>query len=249
MNELVSIVMPTFNVELYINDTIKSIISQTFQNWELLITDDCSKDKTWEMLVEFAKKDTRIKIFQLEQNSGTGIARNNSISYANGNYITFIDGDDFWESNFIERSINFCKTQNIDFVFSSYYRKNEDLSINFSDFIVPAKVSYFDVLKSCPISCLTAFINIKKLGKKYMPDLKKRQDAALWLAYLKETEFAYGIKEPLATYRMRKNSLSRNKLKVIKYQWQLYRKAERLPFFKSLYLILSWAYNGYLKYK
>ncbi len=246
---LVSIITPSYNSERLIGETIESIKAQTYTNWELLITDDCSTDETWEVIQEYVQKDKRIKAFRLDQNSGAGKARNNSIKHALGAYLTFIDADDLWETDFIEKSLHYSKELNADFVFSSYYRTNETFDVKYSSFIVPKRVSYNDVLKTCPISCLTAFINIDKLGKKYMPDLKKRQDAALWLSYLKDIDFAYGIKEPLATYRMREDSLSRNKLSAAKYQWLLYKRVEKLSYFKSLYYMFHWAYNGMLKYR
>lgn len=248
MDELISIITPSYNSAKYITETIESVICQSYTNWELLITDDCSSDSTIEVIKNYLEKDSRIKLYVLDKNSGAGVARNNSIKNAKGDYLTFIDSDDLWDKNFLFDSINLCKNNNYSFVFSSYHRRNEDFSINYSDFIVPTRVSYNDVLKSCPISCLTAFIDIKKLGKKYMPLLKKRQDAALWLSYLKEIDYAYGIKNPLAVYRIRKESLSRNKLKVIKYQWQLYRKSEKLSVISSLRYIILWAYYGYKKY-
>ena len=103
---IVSIITPTFNSELFISDTIKSIIAQTYTDWELLITDDCSTDETWNLLQEYASKDKRIKVFQLNRNSGAGIARNNSIKHAKGDYLTFIDADDLWEPNFITTSLS-----------------------------------------------------------------------------------------------------------------------------------------------
>jgi teichuronic acid biosynthesis glycosyltransferase TuaG len=247
-NSLVTIITPSYNSESFIEEMIQAVLNQTYSNWELLITDDCSTDNTRSIIQNFAERDNRIKLYRLNTNSGAGVARNNSIKHASGHYMTFCDSDDLWEKDFLEKSMHFSRINNAPFVFSSYFRKNENLSKVYTSFIVPKKVNYKSVLKTCPISCLTAFINIDQLGKKYMPELKKRQDAALWLAYLKEIDYAYGIKEPLATYRMRENSLSRNKYKVIKYQWQLYRKSEKISFLKSIRLMAYWFYNGFMKY-
>ena len=128
-------------------------------------------------------------------------------------------------------------------------------SINFKftgalqTFIVPNKVSYTDILKSNSISCLTAFLDIKKLGKKYMPLIRKRQDMGLWLNYLKVIPFAHGIQETQAIYRIRENSLSRKKLDLIKYQWQFYREVEKLNVLQSAYYMLHWMYRGFMKYR
>ena len=224
MNELVSIITPTYNSAKFIEATIQSIKKQTYSHWELILIDDGSADNTIELIKKIAKEDTRIIYQQLKQNSGPAIARNTGIKRAKGDYLTFIDADDIWFPEFIETSINTIKTHNCPFVFASYKRLDEDLQPLYPDFIVPQKVTYTDILKSNSISCLTAFIHIKKLGKKYMPEIRKRQDMGLWLKYLKEIKFAYGIQKPLAIYRIRKNSLSRNKWALLKYQWDFYRK-------------------------
>ncbi|MEE3147656.1 MAG: glycosyltransferase family 2 protein, partial [Bacteroidota bacterium] len=132
---------------------------------------------------------------------------------------------------------------------SSYKRLDENLEPYLSDFIVPEKVSYTDILKSNSISCLTAFLDIEILGKKYMPLIKKRQDMGLWLQYLKKIGYAYGIQEPLAIYRIRRNSLSRNKAGLIKYQWRFYREVEQLSVFASAYYLTCWTYKGFVKYR
>lgn len=246
---LVSIITPTYNSSKFIEDTVKSVQEQTYDNWELLITDDCSTDNTFSILERLANKDDRIKIYRLAKNSGPAVARNNSIEKAKGKYLAFLDSDDLWFDFHLKNSIESIDETNVGFIFASYKRSNEALEFVHTDFIVPEKASYTDILKSNSISCLTAFIDIEQLGKKYMPLIKKRQDMGLWLAYLKETPFALGIKECHAIYRIRENSLSRNKKKLIKYQWEFYRKIERLNIVKSLYFMCCWMYSGYKKYK
>ncbi|MFY7810100.1 MAG: glycosyltransferase family 2 protein [Flavobacterium sp.] len=249
MNQLVSIITPAFNSEKYIEATIASVQAQTYQNWEMIIIDDCSKDKTIKIVKEIILKDNRIKLIQLTENAGSGIARNKGIERASGSYLTFLDADDIWLPNFISASIENILVKNVPFVFSSYKRSNEKLEFVYSDFIVPTKVGYWDVLKTNSISCLTAFLDIELLGKKYMPSIKKRQDMGLWLQYLKEIPYAYGIKEPLAIYRIRENSLSRNKWQLLKYQWDFYYNLENLGFLKTIYYLSHWAINGFLKYR
>ncbi|MEH6745910.1 MAG: glycosyltransferase family 2 protein [Maribacter arcticus] len=249
MSELVSIITPTYNSEKFIEETIASVREQTYSNFELIIVDDCSTDRTVEIVKKFQLEDNRIRFIELDKNSGAAIARNTAIQQISGKYMTFLDGDDLWLPTFIEDSLKFSIDNHANFVFSSYMRYDEDLKPLLSDFIVPEKVSYFDILKSCPISCLTAFINVDVLGKKYMPLIQKRQDFGLWLSYLKEIDFAYGLAEPLAIYRMRKNSLSRNKWSLIKYQWQFYYEIEKLGLFSSLYYLFNWMARGFLKYR
>ncbi|UJH89863.1 glycosyltransferase family 2 protein [Antarcticibacterium sp. 1MA-6-2] len=245
---LISIVTPTFNSEKYIKETISSIFNQTYQNWELLIIDDCSLDKTVSYIKEFSQKDKRVTLFQNEVNSGPAVSRNKGIKAATGDFLTFLDGDDIWFPSFLENSLNACQNNNYEFVFASYRRLDESLQPLLSDFIVPDKVKYQDVLKACPIPCLTAFLDIKRIGKYYMPIMNKRQDWGLWLAILKEVDFAYGIQEPLAAYRMRKDSVSRSKRKLIPYVWQIYREVENFSIIKSSYYFLHWAFNGFKKY-
>lgn len=249
MKALVSIITPTFNSEKYIRETINSVQSQTYSNWELILVDDFSKDRTISVIKEIQKLDSRIHLIESNANSGPAVSRNKGIAKASGKYMTFLDADDIWFSGFIENSINTIKSTGVHFVFSSYKRSNENLEFVYSDFIVPQKVTYSDILKTNSISCLTAFLDIEALGKKYMPEVYKRQDMGLWLRYLKEIPFAYGIQETMAIYRIRENSLSRKKSNLIKYQWQFYRKVEKLSIVDSGYYMLHWAVRGFLKYK
>lgn len=249
MAALVSIITPTFNSANFIAATIQSVQNQTYKNWEMIVVDDGSTDNTEEIILSLIEKDTRIQFYKLNQNSGPAVARNTGIEKAKAKYLTFIDADDIWFSGFIENSIKTIEETKIPFVFSSYKRANENLEFVYSDFIVPNKVTYFDTLKSNSVSCLTAFIDMEVLGKKFMPLIRKRQDMGLWLQYLKEIPFAYGIQETQAIYRIRENSLSRKKLDLIKYQWQFYREVEKLSIFQSFYYLLHWMYRGFMKYR
>lgn len=246
---LVSIITPSFNSEKFIAETIASVQNQTYRNWEMIIVDDCSKDNTVEIIENIKKLDLRIKLIKLDKNSGPAIARNTGINAVSGKYMTFLDADDIWFADFIENSIKTIKEQKTHFVFSSYRRSDESLNFIYSDFIVPKSVNYYDILKTNSISCLTAFIDIEVLGKKTMPEVFKRQDMGLWLKYLKEIPFAYGIQEPKAIYRIRKNSLSRKKSDLLKYQWQFYRNVEKLNIIQSCYYMTHWMYRGFLKYR
>ncbi|WP_313805923.1 glycosyltransferase family 2 protein [Flavobacterium sp.] len=249
MNDLVSIITPTHNSAKFIKETIRSVRAQTHSHWEMLIVDDGSSDDTVEVVQKICQTESRIKFFPLQQNVGPAKARNVGIENASGNYMTFLDADDIWFPDFIANSIQTIQQTGIPFVFSSYRRANEKLEFVYSDFIVPQKVTYTDILKSNSISCLTAFVHIEVLGKKFMPEIRKRQDMGLWLQYLKEIPFAYGIQEPKAIYRIRENSLSRNKKNLIKYQWQFYREVEKLTIVQSAYYMLHWMYRGFMKYR
>ena len=249
MKALVSIITPAYNSAKFIAETIQSVQNQTYENWEMLIVDDGSSDATEAIVQSFLDKDKRIKFYKLALNSGPAVARNTAIEKASGDFMTFIDADDIWFPTFIENSIKTIQETKIPFVFSSYKRSNEHMELVYSDFIVPQKVSYSDILKSNSISCLTAFVDVKTLGKKYMPLIRKRQDMGLWLNYLKVIPFAYGIQETQAIYRIRQNSLSRKKSDLIKYQWQFYREVEKLHIFQASYYMMHWMYRGFMKYR
>ena len=247
IKELVSIITPSYNSSKFIEETIASVQAQTYSHWEMLITDDGSTDNSFEIIKKFCKKDSRIKLFSIK-NAGPAVARNNSIKHAKGKYIAFIDSDDLWMSEFLSTSIKFI-TKSEGFVFSSYKRCNETtLKEQYKDFIVPENVTYMDILKTNSISCLTAFIDIEKLGKEFMPEVLYRQDMGLWLKYLKKINYAKGIKETLAIYRIRDNSHSRNKKKLLKPQWYFYRHVENLSLVTSVYLMIVWGYRGFKKY-
>lgn len=246
---LVSIITPSYNSEKFIADTIASVQAQTWKNWEMIIVDDCSSDSTTSIIEEISKDDNRIKLKVFSVNSGPAIARNHAIEGASGKYITFLDADDLWFPDFIENSIQTIKSTGIPFVFSSYRRADEQLNFIYSDFIVPSRVTYFDILKTNSISCLTAFFDIETLGKKYMPEVHKRQDMGLWLKYLKDIPYAHGIRQPKAIYRIRENSLSRKKSGLIKYQWEFYRNVEKLDIFRSSYYMMHWMWRGFMKYR
>ncbi len=225
MNNKVSIITPSYNSSRFIKETIQSIKNQNFKDWELLITDDCSTDDTWLIIKELAVSDPRIKTFQLKQNSGAGIARNNSISHAQGRYIAFCDSDDQWLPEKLEKQVAFMQKKKCALSFTSYYVIDERNNIKGH---VTAKpfLDYQTMLKNNYIGCLTAMYDTEKLGKIYMPDIRKRQDWALWLSILKKVDKAYGIKEYLAKYRKSNNSISANKIDLIKYNWNIYHEAE-----------------------
>ncbi|UNY97889.1 glycosyltransferase [Zhouia spongiae] len=243
----VSIITPTYNSLEYINETIESIINQTYENWELLITDDCSADGTWELLKEYAEKDSRIKIFQLEFNSGPGVARNNSIQNASGRFISFCDSDDVWKPNKLEDQIKFLSDNDLPFTYSSYQKMDENGNLG-GIINVPEKLSFNDLLKTCPIGCLTAIYDTEKIGKVYMPIIRKRQDYGLWLKIFKEIRETRGMQEVLAYYRVRTNSVSSNKLRAAKYHFKVLRTVAKVPFIKACYYFVLYAFSGLFKY-
>ena len=230
MQDLVSIITPTYNSADFIADTIECILAQTYQNWELLITDDCSSDNTVEIVLSYAQKDKRIRLFRLETNSGGGVSRNNSIKEANGRYIAFCDSDDRWTKNKLEVQVAFMKEKDTAFSYGSYMLCDEDdkeLGIN----ICLSKLTYTQILMDNFVGCLSAMYDTLKIGKIYMPTIRKRQDWVLWISILNKCRVGFGVKQPIGYYRIRKNSVSSNKCSLIRYHAMLYHQMLSMPIF------------------
>ena len=221
--ELVSIITPSYNCSRYIGETIESIQAQTYGNWELLITDDCSTDDSVNIISRYASQDERIKLFQLDKNSGAGVARNNSIKESCGRYIAFCDSDDRWTPDKLERQIAVLNRVESGVVYSSYTTCDEDGVVN-GIVVAYRTISYLEILRDDSIGFLTCIYDTQKLGKLFMPTLRKRQDWGLKILLLQKAGYAVGILEPLAIYRLRKNSLSNKKLNLIKYNVKVYRE-------------------------
>lgn len=248
MNDLVSVIMPSYGSEKFISKSIDSVLLQTYDNWELIIIDDCSPDESNKIIKEYLSKYSRIKFVKLEKNSGAAVARNKGIEIAKGRFIAFLDSDDLWLPEKLEKQISFMKDNDLAFTYSSYMLVDE-MDKNIGKFIIKPKISYSSMLKTCSVGCLTAIYDSDKLEKVYMPLILKRQDYGTWLKILKNIKTAKGILEPLAIYRIRSNSLSSNKLKASVYQWKIYREVEKLDVFRSLYYFINYAINGFLKYR
>lgn len=242
---VVSIVMPSYNSEYFISASINSVREQGVRDWELLVSDDGSRDDTAERVGQLRQLDGRIRFLRSGKNRGPAHARNAAIEAATGRYIAFLDSDDLWKPNKLERQIAFMQEHDVAFSFSSYDRIDEE-----GNFInthhVEKPVTYPQLLKSCVIGCLTAVYDTEKLGKMYMPDIRKRQDFGLWLRILKQVDAAYPVPESLAQYRVRSGSVSANKLTAAKYTWSIYRDVEKLGLLRSSYYFAHYAANGML---
>lgn len=246
-NTLVSIVMPSYNSEQFIAESIESVKAQSHNEWELLICDDCSTDGTFDIAYSLAERDKRIKVFKNFENKGPSESRNRCIDNAKGQYIAFLDSDDLWCNTFLEEQLAFIRNKGVKVVFSSYSRIDESGNKVLQDFIVPEKVSYKDILKTNSISCLSILLKKEVIGDVRMKDLPV-EDHNFWLDLLKSHSLFYGNKKVLAKYRIRNGSRSRNKRRLIGRQWETYRKGQRLSFLKSLRYTMVWAYSGIKKY-
>lgn len=219
--ELVSIIMPTYNSADHVEESIKSILAQTYQNWELIITDDNSSDDTRLILQRYATEHKRIKCFYFYQNGGAGYCRNNSIKHSRGRYIAFCDSDDMWMPDKLERQVNFIQEKKCCLCYSGYYTVDEQSNIN-GVVKVPPTLTLKQLKHDNKIGCLTAIYDTSLYGKFYMPPLRKRQDWAMFLSILKKCKIAYGITEELAYYRILDNSISRKKSRLLKYNAEVY---------------------------
>lgn len=222
-SDLVSIITPCYNSADFIAQTIEAIQAQTYTDWELLITDDCSKDNTIEIIKAYAENDKRIKLFQLDKNGGGGAARNNSIERASGRYIAFCDSDDRWYPTKLEKQVAFMQKNDCALSYSSYMTCDEEGEIK-GIIVAPNNITFKSNLRDCKIGCLTAMYDTKKVGKVFLPLIRKRQDWGLWIKVLKICGTAKGIKEPLAIYRLREGSISNKKLDLIKYNIGVYQE-------------------------
>ena len=233
---LVSVIMPTYNSSKFVAESINSILNQTYLNFELLITDDCSSDETVSILKNFEKRYLNIKVFSLAINSGAGVARNNSIKEAKGRFIAFCDSDDIWLPNKLEIQVNFMVSNNLSFTYSNY--KIYEFDNYKSKVKPPLMLKYDNLLNKNYIGCLTVMYDESVTGKMYMPLLRNRQDWGFWLLIIKRTGVAIGINQELAIYNIRNSSISRNKFNLIRYHFKIYRDLLGLGFIHSIYRLI-----------
>lgn len=229
---LVSIITPSYNSSKFIADTIEGILKQTYPNWELLITDDFSTDNSIEIINKYVQQDSRIKLLKLGKNSGAGVCRNKSIEAAKGRYIAFCDSDDVWMPHKLEKQLAFMEKMDCALTYSSYMQMDE-VGNEKGIVVCMRKIDYASMKRDDGIGCLTAMYDTEKVGKMYMSSLRKRQDWGLWLEILAKCKVSYGLKEPLAYYRLRSDSISNKKTALIKHNINVYRKILKFSDLKS----------------
>lgn len=245
--ELVSVVTPAYNSASFILGTIESVRSQSYSHWEMIIVDDRSQDDTYEIVEREAQLDSRIRLIRLDQNSGTAIARNIAMDAARGRYVAFLDSDDLWLPEKLEKQLEFMREKNSAFSFTSYRKINESGEEIGDPVAVPEWVDYRKLLKNTAIGCLTVMLDREKTGHLSMGTMRSRQDYVLWFALLKRGLIAHGIQSDLARYRIVSNSISRNKFKAARTVWKLYREVEELSLPYSLWCFSNYALRAYVK--
>lgn len=248
MNDLVSIIVPVYNAGAYIKETIEMVCRQTCERWELLLIDDCSEDDSRKKIETFCDRDCRVRLIAKEKNEGAALARNTGLLEGKGRYIAFLDADDVWAADKLEKTLRFMEEKNAAFVFTSYEFGDERAEGTGKIVTVPELLTYKEALSRTVIFTSTVMFDTEKIDKKLieMPDVKS-EDTATWWKILRSGYTAYGLDEALVIYRRPGRSLSSNKLAAIKRIWNLYRRSEKLSFPYSMYNFVLWAFRAVLR--
>lgn len=236
---MITIITPNYNCERFIDQTIKSVLAQTYSDWEMIIIDDCSTDNSYQIALEYASKDSRIKVIRNEVNSGAAVSRNNALDIAKGEYIAFLDSDDLWESDKLEMQLKFMQENNCDFCYSRYDLIDENnASLNKTAKIVK-RLSYFKYLHHCYTGCLTVMYKYSITKDIRSFNIKNNNDYGLFLQIVKRTKRAMGMNEVLAHYRIRKSGISRKKLNKVKPYFELMHNHLHFPYIVSCWFLFT----------
>lgn len=250
MDGLVSIIIPVYRADEYIEDTLESVRKQTYSNWELILVADGEQDSTIPVIEEYIQKteERRIRLFIQNQNQGAALARNRGVQEACGRYIAYLDADDLWDAKKLEKELAFMEKKDAAFIFTGYEFGDEKAVGTGKIVRVPEKLVYKEALKNTTIFTSTVMFDTTKISKEMleMPNMKS-EDTALWWKILRNGYDAYGLDENLVIYRRPVQSLSSNKLVAIRRIWDLYRKAEGLSFPYSCYNFCFWAIKAVLR--
>jgi len=235
IKECISIVIPVYNAAPYLRETIQSVKAQTYPDWELILVDDASTDDSMEILQSY--KAENIKVLSMLKNKGPAAARNEGIRRAQGRYLTFLDADDIWDKDKLQKQLNFIKEKQCAFSFTGYEFADETAKRNGKIVSVPEKITYPEALKNTTISTITVMFDRRKLPTELllMPENCQREDTATWWKILKKIDYAYGLNEILSFYRKNSNGLSSNKIVAFKRSWNLYKNVEKLGLVKSIF--------------
>ena len=245
---MISIITPAFNTEMYIGETIRSIQAQTFKDWELIIVDDCSTDNTIDVVSSFAEFDDRIRLIKAISNGGVAKARNLGLENAKGEYIAFLDSDDLWKPTKLEKQLVFMQKNNYILTYTDFQQFHSVDGALGKVIYCPDKMTANDILKNTTIGCLTVMVDKKQAGEFRMPNLKHTEDNCTWYHILEKGYTAYRYPEVLSLYRVGNLSLTRNKSKSAKQQWETYRDYFQFNVIKSVYYYLWYATNAILRY-
>ncbi|PHM62374.1 glycosyltransferase family 2 protein [Xenorhabdus ishibashii] len=244
----ISIITPMFNAEKYIKKTITSVLNQTFEDWELIIIDDNSSDKSCLVVEQFSINNKKIKLLRFSKNNGAAISRREAIKLATGRYIAFLDSDDIWHESKLKIQLEFMRKNKVSFSYGDYYIFKDNILNKLGEFKAKHRVSFADICLSCDIGCLTVMIDRKKISDITIP-LSPKEDLATWLTILKDKNIiAQKYPGTLAYYRISENSLSANKIKEIKKQFYVLKKIANLNIIKAIYCLSIYILKGILKH-
>ncbi|WP_282112412.1 glycosyltransferase family 2 protein [Maribacter stanieri] len=242
-NILVSIIVPNYNGAKYIEDCINSVLNQTYTNWELIICDDNSSDNSVELINNY-NDDRIISPVIHNENKGAAVARNNAIRQATGEFIAFLDNDDYWDPKKLEKQVEFMLDGSYTFTFTDYVQFNTK---NKKNIRCKKVVSRNDLLKNNYILTSTVIYNAKKLGKIYMANIRKRQDWSLFINIIEKSEFAYNLPLALSFYRKHEDSISSNKIDLLKYNFNFYNKVLGYSKLKSFLMMVRFLFHYFIK--
>jgi len=244
----VSIITPAYNAERFIAHTIESVRAQTSKDWELLVVDDCSTDRTAGLVQQYQVLDTRIRLLRHEENGGPARARDTAIVAAQGRFVAFLDSDDLWLPEKLERQIEYMRASGAAFTFTAYRRISADGSTTGRLIRVPSRLSYADLLTRTAIATSTVVLD-RQLTGPFRMKITYYDDFALWLDILKRGVVAHGLNDDLMRYRVVGKSVSRNKLRSAKWVWRTYRQVEKLSAPYSAWCFLQYAIHAAAKYR
>lgn len=246
---LVSVIMPAYNAERFIEAAVRSVMAQTVTDWELLILDDGSKDNTAAVAAKMASEDDRIRFLPNEANMGVARTRNRGFELCRGRFVALLDSDDIWLPEKLEKQLALAEKTGADIIYCSYGIMDENDQKICEDFIVSSAVSFDQFLTKSVISCSTALLSRKIVDRYRFMTTFYHEDLALWLQLLQDGFQARGVTEVLAQYRIMQGSRASNKLKSAVNRWRIYRKHLGLPVGKSLSLLAEYAFLGLKKYR
>ncbi|MBO4679442.1 MAG: glycosyltransferase family 2 protein [Lachnospiraceae bacterium] len=243
---MISIIVPVYNAEKFIKETVKSVLNQTYTDFELLLVDDCSKDGSVQAIESF--EDPRVILLKQEQNAGAYAARNRGLKEAKGRYIAFIDSDDLWEPCKLERELAFMEREDAGFVFTGYEFADENCVGTGKVVKVPHTITFKQALSNTTIFTSTVLIDREKIPDELieMPHIAS-EDTATWWRILKAGHIGYGLNENLVKYRRSKGSLSSDKIEALRRIWGLYRKIAGLSVVSSAWYFVGWAFRAVLR--
>lgn len=244
----ISVIMPSYNSEEFIELAIQSVLEQTFTNIELIVIDDASSDNTTNIIKNMAEKDSRVCFIQNEKNMGVAYTRNKGFDLSRGEYVALLDSDDVWHPQKLEKQLILAKKFMADIVYCSYGIIDEFGKKRCNDFIVPSTTKLEDMFVKSVISCSTAMLSRDIVKKYHFPTEFYHEDYAMWLQLLKDGKKAVGEREVLAQYRVKSNSRAANKILSAKRRWDIYRLFMKMPRMKSLYYLVQYAFEGVIKY-